>query len=325
MKNCLFLFAVLGFVGCSGSDKDSSEETVAKCEIKVNKTIPASGASDFYYRGVIEFQLSDPDDTAKITTDIPGATTMSDDGKILYYTPSSPLTPNTDYSVTLDYCGGSVDLAFSTSGIGEPIADPKTLEGKAFNLDLAKANIVQPAGVGSVLSSLLTTPVLVGVVTADATTVQMMGAIGLEGTTDQDFCNPSIPFPAADFKESPYFKIGPADTTLSVSGADIKIKSLEITGTFASDGSEFAGGTLAGTIDARDIATALPDLGYDAQGLCDLLAGFGATCIACSDSQPYCLDLVANSITAEGISGTLVEVADKDCPGCEDGAPVCPQ
>lgn len=324
MKGSLYMLAVLGLVGCSGADKDSGSGTeTAKCETKVNKTIPATGASDFYYRGYVEFQLSEADDSAKVTSDVPGTQTMSDDGKTIYYTPSAPLEPDTSYTVTLTYCGGVVDLDFTTSSLGKEI-EPSVLVGKTFALDSAKANIVEPAGVGAALSSLLTTKVLAGVVSADASKVQMIGAIATDGTTDQDYCNPSIPFPEADFTEAPYFKIGPADTTLSISGADILVQDLEITGTFASDASSFGGGTLKGTIDARDIAAALPDLGYDAAGLCDLIAGFGASCMACSDTQPYCLGLVADSIVADGVSGTLVEVADKDCPGCEDGAPVCP-
>lgn len=324
MKGSLYMLAVLGLVGCSGADKDSGGgETTAKCETKVNKTIPATGASDFYYRGYVEFQLSEADDTAKVTSDIAGTQTMSDDGKTIYYTPSAPLEPDTSYTVTLTYCGGVVPLDFTTSSLGKDI-EPSVLVGKTFALDLAKANIVEPAGVGAALSSLLTTKVLAGVVSADASKVQMIGAIATDGTTDQDFCNPSIPFPEADFTEAPYFKIGPADTTLSISGAEILVQDLEITGTFASDATSFGGGTLKGTIDARDIAAALPDLGYDAAGLCDLIAGFGASCVACSDQEPYCLGLVADSIVADGVSGTLMEVADKDCPGCEDGAPVCP-
>jgi hypothetical protein len=159
----------------------------------------------------------------------------------------------------------------------------------------------------------------VGVVSADASKLQMIGAIGLDGTTDQDVCKPSIPFPEADFTASPFFTIGPADTTISISGAAINVKQLQITGTFASDGSSFGGGTLSGSIDARDIAAALPDLGYDADGLCGLIQGFGAACGACPDGQNYCLDLVADSIEAAGTGSSLIEVTDTDIannPSC---------
>jgi hypothetical protein len=69
----------------------------------------------------------------------------------------------------------------------------------------------------------------------------------------------------------------------------------------------------------------LPDLGYDAAGLCELIAGFGASCEACQDSQPYCLGLIADQITATSIADGLVEVAAADCPGCDTGEPVCPE
>ncbi|HND31167.1 MAG TPA: hypothetical protein PKY30_14620 [Myxococcota bacterium] len=329
MNRSLYLLGVLGLVvGCDGgTEKDSGGDSgvVSECSITVDKTIPSKDQSDFYHRGVLEFHLSDKDASAKVTADFSGTTTTSEDGTIVYYTPDAPLDPSTSYSATFTYCDGdkTFDLPFSTSALGTDLT--VDLVGKAYQLDLAKANIVKPPNIGSVLGSLLTTPILIGVAEVSGTQLTMVGAIGVEGGGGQDYCTQTIDFPVADFAESPYVKVGPQDTTLSISGANIKIGNLEITGTFAADGSYFGGGTLEGSVDARDIAAALPDLGYDADGLCELIAGFGAACETCpTDSAPYCLTLVANSIIAEGISGSVVEVPASDCPGCETGEPTCP-
>lgn len=328
MYRSLYMLGVLGLlVGCEGgTGKDSADDSgPPECSITVDKTIPAKDQPDFYHRGVLEFHLSEKDDSAKVTADFTGAQTASDDGTVIYYTPDAPLDPASSYSVTFTYCDGdkTIDLPFSTSDLGTDLA--VDIVGKAYQLDLAKANIVQPPNIGSVLGSLLTTPILIGVAEISGDDLTMVGAIGVEGGGGQDYCTQTIDFPTADFSGRPYFKVGPQDTTLSISGASIKIGQLEVTGTFASDGSYFGGGTLKGSVDARDIAAALPDLGYDAQGLCDLIAGFGAACETCpTDSEPYCLTLVANSIQADGINGAIVEVPASDCPGCETGDPVCP-
>lgn len=334
MHRSLLLLPLL--VACSGGDdKDTSTtgetgDPDEGCDVIVDSTLPASGAIDADYRAAIEFHLSDADPTATVSSSIAGTTTLADDNETVIFTPSAPLAPSTDYTVTLDYCGGTVDLGFKTSALGTPISDTNVLVGKTFSLDLASARIVEPAGIGSVLSSYLTQDILVGVETVSATEINMAGAIGKEDASPpaQDYCTPTIDFPVADFDEQPFFQIGPQTTTLSVAGYSIEIGNLEITGTFAADASYFGGGTLAGTIDTRPLAPLLDDSG-DEGAICDLAVSFGAVCEACpSDGEPFCLTLVADQITAVEVEGTtLVEVIDEDCPSCETTPPtdgVCP-
>ncbi|MFN7142401.1 MAG: Ig-like domain-containing protein [Myxococcota bacterium] len=329
MHRSLLLLPLL--VACSGGDDkgtdtaggDSGSDTNG-CDVIVDSTLPASGAIDADYRAAIEFHLSDADPTATVSSSIAGTTTLADDNETVIFTPSAPLAPSTDYTVTLEYCGGTVDLGFKTSSLGTPLPDTNVLVGKTFALDLAGARIVEPAGIGSVLSSYLTQDILVGVDTVSATEINMTGAIGKEDASPpaQDFCTPTIDFPVADFDEQPFFQIGPQTTTLSVAGYSIEIGNLEITGTFASDASYFGGGTLSGTIDTRPLAPLLDDSG-DEGAICDLAVSFGAVCEACpSDGEPFCLTLVADQIVAVEVEGTsLSEVAGSDCEGCESGPP----
>ncbi len=329
MHRSLLTLPLLFLIGCPAEDKTADGETGdtdgPSCEVIVDSTIPSSGAVDADYRAAIEFHLSDPDPTAIATsTGISGTSTLADDNETVIFTPDAPLSASTSYTVTLDYCGGTVDLAFTTSEVGGPLNDANALVGKTYALALGDARIVEPDGIGSVLSSYLTQDILIGVDTVSATEVQMIGAIGKEDASPpaQDWCDPTIDFPVADFSEQPYFQIGPQNTTLSVAGYSIEIGNLEITGTFAPDGTYFAGGTLSGTIDTRPLAPLLDDSG-DEGAICDLAVSFGATCTACpADGEPYCLTLVADQITAEEVSGlTLVEVVGNDCPDCETTPP----
>ncbi|MDP2314474.1 MAG: Ig-like domain-containing protein [Pseudomonadota bacterium] len=324
--NRSILFLPLLLTACAGGDEktDDTGEVVAGCEIEIESTIPTAGALDADWRAAIEFKLSDADPTATVSSSISGTTTLVDDGETVIFTPNEPLAPSTAYTVTLNYCRGASDLNFSTSSDGTPLTDTGILVGRTYALDLAGARILEPAGVGTVLTSYLTQDILVGVSAVSSTDITMIGAIGKEKVSppEQDYCDPSIPFPIANFSEQPYFQIGPQTTTLAVAGYSIEIGDLEITGTFAADGSYFAGGTLSGVIDTRPLAPLLDDSG-DPAAICNLAVSFGAVCEACpADGEPYCLSLVADQIQALQVEGqTLVEVTGNDCEGCESGPP----
>ena len=322
----LTLLALPSLLACADKDKGPAGGTDSAvdpgCAVTVKSTSPADGSATAYYRDQIDFVLSEADATATITTDIPGTLEVSSDGLTVSWIPSAYLEPSTSYTATLDYCAGSAAISFTTSELGGTMADTSVLKDKTYVLDLGAATIVEPPGVGAILGGLVEEGILIGVLNVGDGVINMSG--GLESETGgQDYCTASFPFPEADFTAAPYFSVGPQDTALSFAGYEISVKQLEITGTFAPDGSYFGGGTLAGAVDARDIATAFPELGYDAAGLCDFLVSFGAQCETCAaDSEPYCLTLVAKDIVAEEASGLVfVEVAANDCAGCESGPP----
>jgi hypothetical protein len=232
----LFLPFLLTACPATGDDSKATDDTGpgtgdTSCGVTIDETIPSSGATDADYRAAIEFHLSDADSTATATSSIAGTTQLSDDSETVYFIPNEPLEPSTSYTVTLNYCGGSADLSFTTSSLGTPLSDPSILVGKTYSLDLAGARIVEPDGIGSVLTSYLTQVILVGVTSVDGSSIEMMGAIGAEGSDPptQDTCTETIDFPTADFSDQPFFTVGPQDTTLSVAGYDITIGELNIT------------------------------------------------------------------------------------------------
>jgi len=318
----LTLLLPLALFACSSTEKDdtgggTTTQTDA-CEVSVESTLPTTGAVDAYYRGDIEFVLSDPDATATIVTTIPGTQTVSADGLRVIWTLSEPLSPSTSYSATLQYCGGDATIDFTTSSLGTALENPDALVGNTYVLDLTAARIVEPPGIGAVLTGYLTTDILVGVTGVSATEIEMIGAIAVEDSNPpvQDVCEPTIDFPVADFSESPFFEIGPQDTTLSVAGFAITIGDLLISGTIAANGTYFDGGVLSGTIDTRPLVGLVDDsTNPDPNTICDLAVSFGAACVACpEDGEPYCLTLVADQIYAEQVDGlTLVEILEETC------------
>lgn len=326
MARLTWTLPLLALLGCpsdpakdSGGGDDTDTNT-GGCTVTIDETIPVDGSVDAYYRGDIEFHLSDADTTASIDTTIPGSMEVLEDGKTIIWRISQPLDCQTFYEATLNYCGGAATIGFQTSDLGcAPSVD--TFQGNTYALNLADARIVDPPGIGSVLTTYLTTQILMGVVSDEGTDLQMLGAVALEDSTNQDYCNPTIDFPVADFTDRPFFSIGPQDTTFEVAGYSIPIQGLNITGTFAPDGSYIGGATLAGTIDTRPLAPLLDDSG-DEGAICELAVNFGAECEPCpSDGKSFCLTLYADQIYADQVSGELTEVLGSDCAGCESGPP----
>ena len=322
----LSMLLTVGFFACGDDDKtdtgtvgEASAEPSTEdqgCGVKIDETFPADGASDFYYRGTLAFELSDDDDSASLALEGADGTavdgTSSVDGDMVYFTPSAPLQPSTSYVANLTYCGSEAPVAvgFSTSDLGTVADDVSVFEGKTYAVDLSSGNFVQPAGVGDLIGGLLENNILIGVTASTETSMSLVGALSVAGSTDQDTCQETLDIPDADFSGNPYFEIDASDgIEISAAGVTIGLDSLFISGTFAADGSYFGGGTLLGELDVRKLAPLLEDLiqSDDPAEACGLLLGFGVTCEACSsDSEPFCVALEVDSLTADD-TGKAIE------------------
>jgi len=340
MKRFAWITAGLVLVACNG-DKNGSDTggvdgtdsgSGESCDVSVDSTFPSDGAPDHYYQAAVEFELSDDDDSASLTltdaagAEVPGTTSVV--GDTIYFAATDGFQPSSTYTATATLCDGELNpaISFTTSDLGT--ARDCDLTDKAFVVDLNNARFVEPEGVADLLLSQLENNIILGVSSySDADYIDIVGAISVDGGTDQDFCTESIDFSGVDFAQDPTFSAGPADTTFSVAGYDIVINSLEISGTFSSDCTYFGGGVLAGELDARLLAPLLLELldTDDPDYICELLVGFGVTCQACSsDGAEYCVNLLADSLSAID-SGTPVEcVAEGDCHAeCEANADDC--
>lgn len=321
MRPTRLLLLALSFAACTDKGDDTGS-TATQCTATVASTFPASGEEQFY-RDDFGFVLSAPDASASIVTDVPGTLSVSEDGLTLAWVPTEPLAPSTAYTASLEWCGGSAPLSFSTSALGTPLADPGAILGNVYELDLPNANIVQPAGIGGVLSTLLEV-VLTEVVVVTADEVDVLGAVAVPNSdpATEDYCIPTIDFPAADFSEQPFLHLGPADVDLVVSGAIVTVGDLELTGAFAADGSHLGNGVLTGLVDTRPLSLAQNPEG-DGSDICELVGSFNVECEPCvSDGQAFCLDLRAEDIVAElRVDADLVEITGYNCEGCESAPP----
>jgi len=325
MERSALLFAALGLVACSGGDKDNldtSDTGPQGCTNEITGYSPFDGQTDAYYRAAVEVMLKEADAAATITladadgNDVAGTLSASESGKIIYFQPDVSLASNTDYVASFSICDGEKNptISFHTSELGE--ATTADLVGNTYNLDITKARFVEPAGVAELLLGQLENSILVGINSTDANVLSVIGALSADGSDGQDFCSPSLDFPEADYTEAPFFNIGPQDTDIAVGGYDLSISALQISGTFSADGSYFGGGVMSGQLDARILAPLLVNVvgTDDPDEICVLLAGFGANCTPCSsDGEEYCINILADQMTAELQDGSLECVAGEDC------------
>jgi hypothetical protein len=340
MNRFVSILGLLALAACSSKDGDTSGFTDGDadgvigdtCDVEgVAVAYPTSdGATDFYYRGAVEFAFDGMDDEATITVSDAGGNALEGGtswvGNNLVFQPSAPLAAQSDYSATLSHCAGDSTVSFRTSDIGSALeGDASTLVGNTYVVSLEGARFVKPAGVGSLLLGMLEQDILLGVVSVSDTEIEMNGALSETTSSAQDRCEPSIDFPdAADFTGAPFFSIGPQDTTLSAGGYDVAISQLQIAGDFTSDGSQIGGAILSGEIDARDLVGALVGGGLleeeDPDAVCDLIGTFGVACETCaSDGADYCLAIYVDQITANADDQTLVAQEECDPEACAEG------
>jgi len=327
---------------CDGKDcdtatgEDCDTDTGGECDNEIDSVFPENGELQAYFRTTVEVTLEEPEADATLTltdsagNEVPGQLTVDDD--TLIFVPDAALAPSTEYNVNVDFSCGMPSTTFTTSEVGSDI-DASTLEGNTYSLDIASGRFVEPAGIGSILGDFIDQEILIGVQTADATDIQMIGAIGDGGA--QGECDPTIGFPSATFAGNPFFQIGPETTTLSVAGYTVTIEDLEISGAFAPDASYIAGAVLAGTIDTRPLVPLVnaeadcsdgaprccdtdidpncnPDDDVDGccdeDYICDLATTLSVSCISCTtDGEDFCLSLYVDSMQAEIIAGTTID------------------
>ena len=310
------LTLTLGLTGCPGEEEEA-------CVIIVKSTYPADGATDAYYRAPIDFELSNPDPFAVITTDIPGTQSTGPDGKHIIFKPDAPLTPGATYTASMAYCAGDVSTTFTVSDAGTPIPDPSILVDQTYLFDLHSGRVPVPAGLGDVLIDNLSALILMGVRGVDGANMDILGAVSILGESGQDYCAPTIPFDNADYAGAPDVAFGVASTTLVAAGVGVDVTDISITGTFRPDGSAIEGMTFAGTIDTRPLAP-LVDTGDGTENaICELAENFSAACVACpSDGGVFCLEIEADHITALAAPGvTVVEICEANAADCEPGPP----
>lgn len=332
MKNWMLFAFGLSLVGCKKEEDPSKggylEETTGNtnettgggeeggeggggCTIEVTSLTPESGESGVYYRSEIAAQFDDDVSGEALTitlsadgADVPVSHTLSDNGFDAIITPDSPLLANTTYTLSVSVCESQLQSQFTTSEYGGALdIAVEELAGRTYNFDLGGGEYVQPEGLGPVLGSFLSEPLLIGVGTTSGTSVAILGTQGIE---DGSSVIPDPSFPIWDFGtavlDGAYFISAETDIELEYGCATIPIYGFQLEGTFAADGTSIGGGRAIGLGDSRDMGC-LMGLGSDPNAICATAAGFGLSCESCPDGNPWCLTIEGYFDPAPEIEG----------------------
>lgn len=287
------------------SDTDTNDtdtdtvDTSVPCETVAIATTPDDGTTDFYYRDTLGVTFSDDASGATIKLlDGAGAEVASTinwgDGNFqAEVVPNEPLDGDAAYQLHIEVCEYTGDVLFTTSSYGLPLAEEAAgLVGSTYVLDLSKADILQPEGLGYLLAAYLTEPILLGVDHADESVIGLVGAQGYkknDGTYKQVGAEVWL-FPDADFTSSPYFAASTPAISIDYSDVAIPIENFSLAGTFAADGSRIGGGWASGLGDTRNMGPLLA-LGDEPDAVCTLMSALSLSCEACADGEPYCVFL----------------------------------
>ena len=327
-RNVTILAAAL-LVACQGGKdgKDGGSDsggptdthnTTSGCTNVVTDRFPATGDTDVYFKTQVRFTLQTAEADATIDVAdgsgaaVPGSTTI--EGNVATWIGDVDLAPSTDYVATLNWSCDPDTIAFTTSATGDP-ADGPSLVGQVYALDLANGEWVQPPAIGDIIAPLLAdTQILVSPTDVTDTTIKLLGGIGSAG--EQDPCAPTIDFPEADFA-NPFFQLTADSLPLQVDTVVVTINNVDLSGSFAPDGSRIQGTALAGKIDTRALLSAFPTLGSTDDAGCQLLTNFGISCEDCDDgSGQYCLSVYVDSIQAPLVPGAHLDPVDSPPASC---------
>jgi hypothetical protein len=279
--------------------------------------------------GHVQVQFGDPIPESQVSIEVsdevgPINGTWSLDGTstMLTFEPDPfLLTMSTQYGVSVSAGAASYNYDFFTEGISWTV-DIDTAANRAFGMDIFRANLVEPAGLEGLLTSLgFEVFLLIGVLDADSIAQEMsfIGALGdIEGPdpTQQDKSSPTILFPqAADLSGNPEYVLGPFDLPISIQGFEIELLNVVLSG-FFSENYEFSGnGEFQGDLDMGVIA----DLAQlDPEDLCALIGG----CISCihDPDRQECVHLYVTDIRADELPTPVEPIAavvQKDLGGSD--------
>ncbi|NCG21093.1 MAG: hypothetical protein GWP91_18945 [Rhodobacterales bacterium] len=279
--------------------------TVPNCPISIIESYPSNLSTDVYYRTAIDFSFTLLDGTEDIRLSeagvtVPGTANASITTGKLTFVPDAPLLPNTAYRVDTCSCLGVISSNWTTNDIGAP-ATAVDLVDRTYRADFGGGRIVEPAGIGALIGSLLEAEMLLGVTAADASAITLIGGTG-DALGGQDTCVATAVYVEnTDFTQNPYFATQSPEQLWNVAGLEVSLSDIEITGSFAADGSALLGATLESILDVSTLDTLL---GADT---CGLLPTFGLSCIPCPTGPATCLDIFVDSLDMPEVPGLVLE------------------
>lgn len=306
----------------SGTEEtgDTDTDTEEPCLAEVIEITPEDGEDDVFYRDTLTVAFSEDASAAQftLTNDVTGvelstATSWGDGNLMATLTPSSPLEGATLYTLTAAICEVTSHATFETSDYGQPIdGGNESLIGMTSVLLFEDVKFTQPENIGSILSLYFDVPLLVGVLGAEASQIDVVAALGYFDNVagyKQRMNEPTWTFGQVSLDGSAYFDGSVPEIDLGYSNVSIPVYNFGLSGTFDPDGSHFAGGTLSGQVDTRHMA---PLFGQTSDTyVCELIGSMGVSCETCPDGEDFCVTILGEDIVSEGVPGvSLAEVVE---------------
>lgn len=186
------------------------------------------------------------------------------------------------------------------------------LTGTSYQLDFTVARVLQPEALGPVLADAIGSDLAIGISAQTDTTVSTVLALTSDGV--QDLCTPSVQPPEGSWAD-PVFTVGPADVSVDISGTVATLSSFQFTAGAAASCTAIESGVFETDLDARLLGEAIGGtLGSeDPDEMCAVLVTLGAECQPCgSDSEPYCVKLVVDQLSASDRGTPLQVVTETD-------------
>lgn len=238
---------------------------------------PAEGGS-IATDGTVTVTLTEEDGSASLDSVTPGNVEVR--GRDVIWTPAASLTPGDTLSLTLTTCDGEEEerLRFTVEQ-GDPIGGASPLTGKGWKIELAG---------------------LLAALGQDELKLTATG--GSRDELDLAFVgSPCLPLPTADFSDDPYFEIGPDDAAIPIDNYDVGITDFRLSGSFADGGDRMVGVRMSYTMDLRLVSMAVPE--FSAADLCDFVKTFDYTCVACRDTERFCVEMSDENLSGEPLRG----------------------
>lgn len=316
-----------GIIPCDDIESPP-RDTGEFCESRMNSYFPVFADAAVYYRTSIymTFEQPEPDATFEVRAAsgaiVNGEVSWSEDQKVVTFTPTTPLTPNTTYEVEVSYsCDKTFHTEWTTSAAGAPV-DPAAVEGGVYAFDLSKGRVVTPES-GILLSGLvesMSTEDAVALISMTSTQETSVGlriaAAARDATTlALDVCYPTVDHVlSVDLSASPYFELETAGWEVFFLGAPWSVDALRITGAFVPDGSAIEGVTVDALLDIRSWEDLVgPDV-------CQIAEIAGLVCAPCSDGEVACLTVTVDRLSMARVSTDgLPEILQADV----DSNPEC--
>ena len=302
----------------AGPDETGGPDDTGACASRLTSVDPAEGGVGVYYRDLVTLSFDGDGSTAAISvldstgTDAGMTPTWAAGNNMV--TLEGGLFPSTDYTVHIELCGLTTETHFSTSADGSPLTIPvEDLIGRTYAFALADAEITEPAVLEMFDDSKLVTPLGFMVLTADATSLELLGGVLIrdEGDLFQAAKTDTWDFPASAFDEQPFFStyIDSLAIVYSDGGSTkttIQLYNFTLDGVFSADGSAITHGNVDTLVDTRNLGP-LFGQGEALDAVCLFAETFAVYCIACPDDEMYCLHTIGEDIYAPWVEGLELE------------------